>query len=295
MSSDEESSSDDSMPLSKLKKTQPVQKKAAAPIGRKSSSTSGKRSSSGKVINYKERDLEDSSENEWDEEELVENDDASSEGYDDSDDEPISLKKTKKASTPVKKKKKVEKVKKKKDTDTPKKKKKIKKSSSSASNNSGGTSSSSNFVCASSELYTKCEKGKLISEFLRRWWYAMTWPDPKDLPKTTPENCDAMDGFPGVYVVTSGDEVGKILDLRDKKTCPNFINMVQKSSGELRQLLLKAIAEQKRILIENEGEDTQTEKDLKRLEKWAQRVNASKADTDAEKVLKAAGLKINEQ
>ena len=294
MSSDEESSSDDSIPLSKLKKTQPVPKTAAAPTVRKSSSASGKRSSSGKVINYKERDLEDSSENEWDEEDLVENDDVSSEGFEDSDDEPISLKKTKKASTPVKKKK-VEKVKKKKDTETPKKKKKIKKSSSSASNNSGGTSSSSNFVCASSELYTKCDKGKLISEFLRRWWYAMTWPDPKDLPETTPENCDAMDGFPGVYVVTSGDEVGKILDLRDKKTCPNFINMVQKSSGELRNLLLQAIAEQKRILIENEGEDTQTEKDLKRLEKWAQRVNASKADKDAEKVLKAAGLKINNQ
>jgi hypothetical protein len=232
--------------------------------------------------------LEDSSENEWDEEELVEEEEPSSEDEgEDSDDEPISMKKTKKASTPVKKKPKVEK--KKKDTDTKKKK-----TSSSASNNSGGTSSSS-FVCASSELYAKCDKGKLISEFLRRWWYAMTWPNPKDLPETTPENCDAMDGFPGVYVVTSGEEVGKILDLRDKKTCPNFINMVQKSSDELKELLLKSITEQKRILIENEGEGTQTEKDLKSLEKWAQKVNASKADKDAEKVLKAAGLKINKQ
>jgi hypothetical protein len=150
-------------------------------------------------------------------------------------------------------------------------------------------------VCASSELYAKCDKGKLISEFLRRWWYAMTWPNPKDLPETTPENCDAMDGFPGVYVVTSGEEVGKILDLRDKKTCPNFINMVQKSSEELKELLLKAITEQKRILMENEGEGTETEKDLKTLEKWVHKVNASKADKDAEKVLKAAGLKLNKQ
>lgn len=310
MSSSSDSSSEDDIPLAQLKrKESPVkksQKSSTTPRAQKklkpqvSGPKISRTSTSSNVKKYRERDEEDSTENEWDEdddqEEDVSEEDSSSED-DDSDNEPISSKKRK--LTPEKSqhsspKKKLDSSKKEKSI---KKTKKLKKSKSSTTitSSSSATTSGSTFFSASSELYTKCDKGKLIMEFLRRWWYVMTWPNPKDLPDKTPENCDAMDGFPGVYVVTSGEDVGKILDLRDKKTCPNFINMVQKSSEELKELLLKAVTEQKRVLIEHEGVDTQTEKDLKMLEKWVHKLNPAKADKEAEKVLKAAGLKINKQ
>ena len=118
----------------------------------------------------------------------------------------------------------------------------------------------------------------------------MTWPEPESLPAETPKNCDAMDGFPGVFVTTSGDDIGKILDFRNKKTCPNFINMSKKGSAELKDLLIKAIKEQRRVLVEAEGTGTETEQDLVKLQKWAEKVNPSASDKEADKVLKAAGI-----
>ena len=167
-------------------------------------------------------------------------------------------------------------------------KKAAKKKASPSKNKKPDTKSSSVLVTAASELYGKSKKGKLISEFLCRWWYAMTWPDPASIPDETPPNCDVLDGFPGVFVTTSGEDTGKILDMRDESACPNFINMAKKSSEELKELLLTAIEEQRRVLIENEGIGTQTEKDLNTLEKWVSKVNAKTADKEAEKVLKAA-------
>lgn len=120
----------------------------------------------------------------------------------------------------------------------------------------------------------------------------MTWPDFEKNPITVPPNCDKLDGFPGVFVTTSGDDVGKIVDTRDDDTCPCFKNMVKKSSEELKTLLLKAIKEQKKILIEKEGNGTSTEKELTSLAKWTDKVNAKKADKEAAKVLKAANLII---
>lgn len=119
----------------------------------------------------------------------------------------------------------------------------------------------------------------------------MTWPDPSCIPKAIPPNCDKLDGFPGLYVTTSGDDVGKIVDFRDHETCPNFKNMSKKSSEVLKELLLGCIEEQKRVLVDNEGEGTQTEKDLGKLEKWAKKMNTEKADKEATKVLKAAGFR----
>jgi hypothetical protein len=121
----------------------------------------------------------------------------------------------------------------------------------------------------------------------------MSWPDLEKNPIPVPPNCDAMDGFPGVFVVTSGDDVGKIIDKRDKDTCPCFSNMAKKPSEDLKELLLKAIEEQRKILIEKEGTGTQTEKDLRDLEKWTNKVNSSAADKEAKKVLKAVNIKID--
>lgn len=82
------------------------------------------------------------------------------------------------------------------------------------------------------------------------------------------------------------------MDNRDPSTCPCFSNMVKKSSEELKELLLKAIEEQTKILIQHEGPGTRIEKDLMALKKWATKVNPKSAEKEAEKVLKAANLKL---
>jgi hypothetical protein len=120
----------------------------------------------------------------------------------------------------------------------------------------------------------------------------MTWPDPATLPVRPPKRFDALDGFTGVYVCTEGDKVGQIRDLRDKTTCPSFQIFVRKDAEELRQLLLKALEEQRAQLVAKEGSGTPTEKEIDQLVKWAKKVNTTKADKDAVKVLKASGLSI---
>jgi hypothetical protein len=151
---------------------------------------------------------------------------------------------------------------------------------------------SSSYVSASTELYAKCDKGKLIQSLLARWWYVYTWPEPETLLSSTPKGYDSLDGFPGVYICTSGDSVGKFLDKRNHKTAPSFRNFAKKTSEELRDDLLKAVEKQRAALIKVEGKGTVTEKELKDLEKWATKLNCSKADKDAVKVLKAAKLTV---
>lgn len=152
---------------------------------------------------------------------------------------------------------------------------------------SSKSSSSNQLITASSELYEKCDKGKVIKELLCRWWYTIEWPKPENLPDKPAENYDALDGFPGVYICTSGHEVGHISDVRDKDTCPNFKNFSMKSAKELIDLLIDAIMKQKEILIKLEGNDTQTEKDLVALNKWALRLKPEKVDKDANKIMTA--------
>lgn len=91
---------------------------------------------------------------------------------------------------------------------------------------------------------------------------------------------------------TQGKNVGRILDFRNKNTCPNFNNFARKSSKELKAYLLKAIENQREILIDVDGPGSETEKDLKDLEKWVRKLNAEKADKEAAKVLKAARLNL---
>jgi hypothetical protein len=159
---------------------------------------------------------------------------------------------------------------------------------------SSGATGRSTYVSPSTELYAKSEKGKLIQALLSRWWYAIEWPDKSSVLKIPPANTDSLEGFPGVYVYTSGESVGKLYDMRDKNcpNCPNFANMVHKPASELQELLLKAIEEQKSALVKHHGEGTGTEKDLNALLKWAKKLSTTKADRDAEKVLKAARLKL---
>ena len=179
-------------------------------------------------------------------------------------------------------------------------KKKAKKTSStkstSSTTKSGSASTSSNdYSSPSFALYgTNSAKGQLIQKLLCRWWYAIEWPDPSDIPDKTPPDHDAMDGFPGLFICTQGEDVGKIMDCRDKAKAPNFINFAKKTSEELRELLIDAITEQKRQLCESEGEGTSMESELNSMLKWAKKLNPTKADKEAAKVLKANKLTISE-
>lgn len=154
------------------------------------------------------------------------------------------------------------------------------------------SSASSNYLCASSELYSQCDKGKLIQALLARWWYAYQWPDPKTLPTSTPKGYDALDGFPGVYICTQGSNVGKFADKRNHELAPSFNNFARKTSDELKDMLLRAIDGQMKDLMKHDGGGTETEKELKLLEKWVTKLNCPKADKDAEKVLKAKRLTL---
>ncbi|KAL3796531.1 hypothetical protein ACHAW5_004433 [Stephanodiscus triporus] len=221
---------------------------------------------------------------------------------DSSDDVPLSslkspqkkatkVKPAAKKSTSAKKDAPKKKATKKTETKTPVKKKKSM-SAKKASKVASSTSASANYLCASSELYSQCDKGKLIQSLLVRWWYAYQWPDPKTLPASTPKGYDALDGFPGVYICTQGSNVGKFLDKRDRDQAPSFKNFAKKNSEELKDMLLRAIERQLKDLIKYEGEGTDAEKNLKVLEKWTMKLNCSKADKEAEKVLKAKRLTL---
>jgi len=217
---------------------------------------------------------------------------------DSSDDAPISSLKSKKKSPPKKAKakpaKKTTSAKKK---AAPKKKatsaKKKKPAKKSAKAKAAASSSTSNHMSASSEMYSQCDKGKLVQSLLARWWYAYEWPDPKCLEESTPKGYDALDGFPGVYICAEGGDVGKFIDKRDHSQSPSFNNFAKKDSEELKEMLLTAIEKQMKVLIGHEGEGTDTERSLKVLQKWTQKLNCPKADKQAEKVLKAKKLKLS--
>lgn len=210
---------------------------------------------------------------------------------DSSDDVPLkSLKSKNKAASPKKAKAKKAAPRKKAAASAKKRKSTTTKKSPKAKAKPSSSSSAGNWLCASGELYAHCDKGKLIQSILARWWYAYQWPDPKALPAYTPKGYDALDGFPGVYICTQGSNVGKFLDKRDHTQAPSFQNFARKSSMELKETLLKAIEEQLKVLIEHEGKGTTTEKELKVLKIWANKLNCSKADKQAEKVLKAKRL-----
>ena len=135
-------------------------------------------------------------------------------------------------------------------------------------------------------------KGMLVQRLLARWWYAIDWPISKNKGEQKPPTYDALDGFPGVYVCTSGDKVGHILDTRDPLKAPCFRNMAKKGAEELKQLLLTALEEQKEQLILHEGKGTPTEKEIDNMIKETNKVNADKADKEAATLLKANKLAL---
>jgi hypothetical protein len=238
-------------------------------------------------VSYKEEE-----DNEEEEEEEEAGDGGDDDDSDDDDDD-IPLAALKSPSRAKKKKPAASKAKAKSKAKAPAKKKA--KTSTSGTKTTSSNQSSNDYSSPSFALYgTESIKGKLIQNLLCRWWYAITWPDPSAIPKEPPAGYDGMNGFPGIFICTQGEEVGTIKDFRDKVNSPNFNNLAKKTSEELKELLVKAINEQKRQLIQSEGAGTSTEKELNTMLKWAAKINAKKADKEAEKVFKANKLSIPE-
>ena len=153
------------------------------------------------------------------------------------------------------------------------------------------SSSSKSYEYASAALYgTDCDKGLLIQRLLCRWWYAYEWPSAAIRNAKPPPNYDTLDGFPGVFICTKGDEVGKILDTRSREDAtrkPSFRNFALQPAEDLRELLLTALEEQQKQLG---AADPELSKELKGLVKWATKLNTKKADKDARKILTAHSL-----
>ena len=293
-----ESSSDDDAPLSSLSRSRSAKRRKTIVEDEEESdqeaefeSEVDEEGADEEEEDYNEESDDDGADN-GDDDDAKDDEEDEEDDDDDSLDEPLVSLKTKKAKPKPKKKATPAKkaTAKKKTTPTKKKKTPAKKSPTKKRKSTSSTETSS--TSASAALYAKAKKGQLITELLRRWWYAFTWPEPSCIPETIPKNCDKLDGFPGVYVMTSGDDVGKIIDYRNHDTCPNFRNMAKKSTKELKDLLLAAIQKQREVLIENEGNNAQVEKDLKKLEKGTKGVNDTTAEKEAGKVLKAAGFKL---
>ena len=143
----------------------------------------------------------------------------------------------------------------------------------------------------SSIFYAECDKGKLVQEVLVRWWYAISWPGQACQESPGP-HYDSMKAFPGVFICVGGDEVGKILDKRDKSTCPNFTNMCKKSAKELKELAVKAIENQK-IALEEAGEKgCPDDENLDDVLKWVKGLQEGALDREATKCIKEYNLKL---
>ena len=143
----------------------------------------------------------------------------------------------------------------------------------------------------SSVFYEQCEKGELVQEIMKRWWYGLTWPSPASLTNNLPDY-EPVDTFPGVYIATTGPNIGHILDKRDKSTCPNFKNLAKKGVGELVTILKKCCAEQVAQMGDDEVEFGELKKAVEKTAKWADKLNAPKVEKEAEKIIKSNNLEF---
>jgi hypothetical protein len=73
------------------------------------------------------------------------------------------------------------------------------------------------------------------------------------------------------------------LDLRDKSTCPNLVNLSAWPSSKLKQTCTLAYEKQMTILAEHEGEDCRLLKTLKAELKEIKKIDADTADKEAKK------------
>ena len=126
-------------------------------------------------------------------------------------------------------------------------------------------------------------RGKLLQEFLRRWWYAYDWPSPQAIEKEPEAGFESLVAFPGVHICTlEGDErFGKVQDHRDHASSPCFLNFYKRPSAELKALCLKAFEVQMAQLLKAEPDNERYINKLKREQRDIERVDADKADREA--------------
>lgn len=143
-------------------------------------------------------------------------------------------------------------------------------------------SSSAAGASLSAQFYEDTNKGRIVQKLLCRWWYAIDWPTAEDIG-SCPDGYEPLDGFQGVFISTRVDNLGDIVDLRNKETCPNLINLSQKPTSELKQLCLDAYDKQLDALREREGEDCKLYSALRLERREIKAIDADKADREARK------------
>ncbi|CAM9363331.1 unnamed protein product [Pylaiella littoralis] len=150
-------------------------------------------------------------------------------------------------------------------------------------------SSGDKLVTRSGVLY-ETKKGEMVQKLLCRWWYAMEWPAKEDL-RPAPPSFEALEGYPGVFICVEGDDIGKLVDVRNKATCPCFTNFANKSSEELKGLLETAFTKQKEALVSHWGENVDEKEKIDRELKWLKSVDPAKAEKAAVRALAQAKMK----
>jgi len=126
-------------------------------------------------------------------------------------------------------------------------------------------------------------RGKLVQEFLRRWWYAYDWPAKDALEREPEEGYESLAAFPGVHICTleGNDRFGKVQDHRDHSTSPCFLNFYKKPSEELKTLCLSAFEKQMAQLLKAEPDNERYIQKLKGELRGVERIDAAKADREA--------------
>ena len=147
------------------------------------------------------------------------------------------------------------------------------------------TSSSSTTARKKYEVYYEdTKKGLIVQNLLIRWWYAYSWPNPDEYTGDVPPGYEEMEGMKGVFVSMNLEDLGKIVDLRDKKMCPSLKNMSAKPAAELKELCIKAYEGQIAEIIKIEGkEDTPNIITLKKEMRHISRIDPDEADMEAKK------------
>ncbi len=151
----------------------------------------------------------------------------------------------------------------------------------STSTNKPKKSSTNDLINEINEFYNDTDKGQLVQKLMVRWWYAIDWPDLSKCSTAPAGGYEPLEGFPGVFVGTSDENLGNIKDLRESSNRPNLCNLSRKTSEELQKLCVTAYEEQIKQLLESEGSDTKLERELRSELRWAKSVKVDKADKKA--------------
>jgi hypothetical protein len=151
---------------------------------------------------------------------------------------------------------------------------------------SGGGGSSSAVRKNFEVFYEDTQKGLIVQMLLIRWWYAFDWPLPSEYTGKPPPGYEELDGMMGVYVSMNLEDLGNIVDLRNKDMCPSLSNMSSKSTAELKELCIKAYQGQIAQLVESEGGgdvDTPAIIHLKKEMRHINKINPEEADAEAKR------------